>query len=241
MKKIIFIYGKAIEYELTFKKVKNINLRIHRDGKITVSASKRVPVRFIEEFLISRSDFITSALEKFSKINKPSFEYNNGDELVILGRSYTVKNELGSRNTAEITDDNLVTLYTTDNSYKSRRKAVIRLYDSICETEILSLCRTVFEELKGICQNMPEISFRKARSRWGSCYSTKKKIVLNKLLAAAPIECVRYVIYHEFIHFMHPDHSKNFYSELEKHLPEHRYLKKKLNAYSYVLDFPSDH
>ena len=66
MKKTIFINGKKIEYELIFKKVKNINLRIHRDGQITVSANKRVPEITIDRFMTDRSDFITSALERFA-------------------------------------------------------------------------------------------------------------------------------------------------------------------------------
>ena len=73
MKKFIFIDGKEIEYELIFKKVKNINLRIRRDGKISVSASKRVPMTSIEDFLESKSDFIISALDKFSSFKTHSF------------------------------------------------------------------------------------------------------------------------------------------------------------------------
>ena len=240
MKKSIFINGKETEYELTVKKVKNINLRIHRDGKITVSANKRVPQKVIEKFLTDRSDFITSALERFSQSKVCSFSFDDGETLSLLGRSYVVKNEKSSRIGAKAFDDGTVVVYTPDNAVKSRRKAVLRLYDEVCAHTVTDMCKEAFKTLKNVCPDMPEISFRKAKSRWGSCYSVRKKIILNKLLAAAPKECIKYVIYHEFMHLPHPDHSKAFYASLEKYLPEHKDLKRRLNSYSFVLEFPSE-
>ena len=39
--------GRTIEYELTRKKVKNINLRIKPEGKVCVSASRADSVRYL--------------------------------------------------------------------------------------------------------------------------------------------------------------------------------------------------
>ena len=61
----ISLNGVSLEYELEYKKVKNVNLRIKSDGTVHVSASRRVSVRFIEDFMRSKADFILNALEKF--------------------------------------------------------------------------------------------------------------------------------------------------------------------------------
>jgi len=50
-----------IAYELTRKSVKNINLRVRRDGSVAVSASRRVPVKFIDEWIQSKEEFIRQA------------------------------------------------------------------------------------------------------------------------------------------------------------------------------------
>ena len=51
MRKEIYLKGKRVEYELTYKKVKNLNLRIKPDGRVCVSVSRWVSQKSIEEFL----------------------------------------------------------------------------------------------------------------------------------------------------------------------------------------------
>ena len=59
----------VIQYDLQYKKVKNINLRIKPDGSINVSANKRVSQKIIDEFVISKADFILCALEKYKNMS----------------------------------------------------------------------------------------------------------------------------------------------------------------------------
>lgn len=53
-----------IEYFFNRKNVKNINLRVGRDGKITVSANKRVPVEFVDEFVLLKKEWLEKAVLK---------------------------------------------------------------------------------------------------------------------------------------------------------------------------------
>ena len=61
--------GTIIKYELQRKRVKNINLRIKPDSSVVVSASSRVGVKYIDDFVLRKATFILSAVEKF-KNNK---------------------------------------------------------------------------------------------------------------------------------------------------------------------------
>ncbi len=74
-------------YELQYKKVKNINLRIKPDGTIHISANKRVPQKIIEEFLVSKADFILNTLEKYKNTSYEEkvqyFEENEICEFII--------------------------------------------------------------------------------------------------------------------------------------------------------------
>lgn len=166
MIKEIFLDEKKFTYELEYKRVKNINLRIRSDGSIYISASKRVSQKFIESFIFSKKDFILKAIE----------------------------------------------------SSKKRSSAPLKAY--ISEEELRSVikeqCKLIYPYYKALGIPFPEIRFRKMVSRWGSCHPTKKVLTFNTALMYAPPECVEYVIWHEFTHFIEPNHSKNFYAELSK-------------------------
>ena len=60
--------GSVIEYTLQRGGVKNINLRIRKDGSVRVSAPTRVPLGKLDEFVISRAEFILSARERFREL-----------------------------------------------------------------------------------------------------------------------------------------------------------------------------
>lgn len=176
MIKKINLNGKEIEYNLERKSVKNINLRIKSDTSVSVSASRFVSVGKIEKFLISKSDFILNAIDKFENSEKiPLTQYFNEKEI---------------------------------------------------KTVITALCERVYPYFKEKEIGFPVIKFRKMVSQWGNCRSREGILTFNTNLMYTPIECVEYVVLHEFTHFIEANHSKNFYAELEKVCPDWKERRK---------------
>ena len=237
MKKTVIINNEAVEYELTYKKVKNINLRISRDGRVSVSAPKRISEITIEKFILEKSDFITKALKKFSEISAKTepIGYNDGEYLLVLGAPYKIKKQISGRANAVINNDGSVTIFVTEDSFESAQKSVLKLYTSICERDICNMCKSIFKDFSDVSDIMPQICFRKTRNRWGTCYSDRRSVILNNYLAALPESLIKYVIYHEFTHLIHANHSRSFYEELKKRCPEHESLRKQLKGFSYLL------
>lgn len=66
-----------------------------------------------------------------------------------------------------------------------------------------------------------------ARTRFGSC-SGKNSISFSFYLMRFPEEAVDYVVVHELCHIIHHNHSKEFYKEIEKILPDYKKRKKLL-------------
>jgi predicted metal-dependent hydrolase len=58
------------------------------------------------------------------------------------------------------------------------------------------------------------------RTRWGSC-STTGAMSFNWRLLLAPPEVLDYVVWHEACHLVHMDHSRAFWSLLERWLPDY--------------------
>ena len=57
----------ALTYELFRKAVKNVNLRIDREGRVKVSANPRVPMSFIDGFVREKERFIREGIENVRK------------------------------------------------------------------------------------------------------------------------------------------------------------------------------
>ena len=69
-KEILKINGHEVPYVLTYKKVKNVNIRVKADGTVAVSAPQRVSRELIESILTSRADFILNALAKYAALEQ---------------------------------------------------------------------------------------------------------------------------------------------------------------------------
>ena len=59
------------------------------------------------------------------------------------------------------------------------------------------------------------------RTLWGSC-SARGTLSFNWRLVLAPLEVLDYVVVHELCHLRVPDHSRRFWTLLERHRPQWR-------------------
>lgn len=177
MKKEIVLQQMTVSYELEYKTVKNINLRIKADKTVWVSAPKRVTQKKIEEFLLCKEDWIVKTIKRLDKQDKENVSYFTKEELCTL---------------------------------------------------ILSICERVYPyfEKRGI--SYPQIKFRSMVSRWGSCHFGKGILTFNTNLRYAPVECIEYVVLHEFTHFLQANHSAKFYEELSKVCPDFKQCRNRL-------------
>ena len=65
-----------------------------------------------------------------------------------------------------------------------------------------------------------------ARTRWGSCNAQRKSLNFTWRLMMAPPEIVDYVVVHELCHLKHPNHSPEFWKEVERILPDYKQRRK---------------
>ena len=70
-----------------------------------------------------------------------------------------------------------------------------------------------------------KITVRNQKTRWGSC-SSKGNLNFNCLLMLAPPEVLDYVVVHELCHRKQMNHSKAFWLEVEKVLPNYKEVRR---------------
>ncbi len=233
MLKHITLNGNKVTYDLQRKKVKNINLRIKVDGTVTVSASARVSVKFIEDFLTSKADFILNALARFERRanNAPKpMQYENGEAVRVLGRDVELKVVGGAKNGVEF-DGEYITLTVKDtDNFELKRKTLDKWLVSVCSEAVKLICDRVYPIFRECGVEYPQIKYRRMKSRWGSCQPKGNVLTFNYALVHAPIECIEYVVYHEFTHFLEANHSVRFYAHLSAFLPDWKERKKLLES-----------
>ena len=74
------------------------------------------------------------------------------------------------------------------------------------------------------------VFIRNQRTRWGSC-SHKNNISLNMRIIKLPDELVDYVILHELVHTHRKDHSKAFWTEMDKLVGDGKKMSSRLRKY----------
>ena len=74
-----------------------------------------------------------------------------------------------------------------------------------------------------------KIIIKNHKSRWGSC-SKKKNLNINYRVIFLPEKLAEYIIVHELCHLAAFDHSRKFWSLVEKAIPDFRSRVKDLNA-----------
>ena len=114
-----------------------------------------------------------------------------------------------------------------------KRKTLIRYFDeNEIRQVIVELCKKMhpYFEKRGV--RYPVIKFRKMVSQWGNCHPAKGVLTFSTNLVWAPLECIEYVVLHEFTHFLQANHSKEFYTELERVCPEYKSCRQMLKEIS---------
>lgn len=237
MRASILLNGRLISYDLQRKKVKNINIRIKRDLTVSVSASPRVPLQAIEKILTEKSDFILSALQKYERqLESTVLAEKDRQSVTVFGKALPIEVILGKKNCAEIFQDKILVTLKDATDLSAHEKAVSTALDTLCRDTVTDLCGKIYPRFSSYTTDFPTVKFRHMKTRWGSCNYKKGILTFNYALVHAPFDCIEYVVYHEFTHFVHPDHSKDFYSHLSLHVPDYKEKKKRLEAVTIFLN-----
>ena len=206
-----------IEFTYTPKAVKNINIRVLRSGLVTVSAPRRTDPKVADDLVIKKAEFIVRARERLASRTDPA-----GDEGVrLFGKPLTVLYKKGKK--GAFLEGGTLTLTLPDPTDKARADAALDAYfRELLLSAVDKMCRAYFPYFSALGYPYPEIKLRKMTSRYGTCHTKKHIITISTMLVRAPLSQIEFVVLHELVHFIHPNHSPAFYKELLALMPDWR-------------------
>ncbi|MBR3532821.1 MAG: M48 family metallopeptidase [Clostridiales bacterium] len=233
MQKTIILNGVRIDYELTRKRVRNLNLRVAGDGTVKVSCPYHAGNAEVEQFLRSNSDFIFRAVEKVNaridNAARPK-EYSDGEQVNVFGERCTmhVSRDYTFRGVRYEYPDVYVRAQSPEQAcraYETWRRRALR--DKIAE--MLGYYYPMFA-VKGV-DPPSKVTFRTMSSRWGVCQPSTGKLTFNYNLFETPEELIAYVVVHELAHFLEANHSERFWAHVADVMPDYKIRRKALGDY----------
>ncbi len=222
--------GIVIEYQLSYKDVKYINLRITAQGNVVVSAPKHAAFSVIDDFVRSRADWIFQHLAEIEqrKQSLPSRQLYDGKTLYLLGKAYTLHLSEGPKHITTYGDTLHMT--TLQKTQEGMRKEYLTWLQHKAKRIFLQVLEDVHPFVAPYGIPYPILKIRNMRSIWGSCNIQQKVIRLNLQLIKTDLFCIREVIYHELAHFRYPNHNQAFYALLAEWMPDWKDAKTRMET-----------
>jgi len=229
-----------IELKRTHRK-KTVAFRV-RNNQIQITAPKRLALYQIQQLLLRRSDWIGKQLEfQAAHPEEPAElvrQYIDGERINYLGRRYRLAISTGDDNThsAKLYAGQLrVTLANRRLSPLKKgdqiRRTIGQWYQQRAEERLPEIVAQIAATI-GV--NYGAIEIRHFKSRWGSCRADGR-LQFNWRLMMASSEVIEYVVIHELCHRIHLNHSRAFWDEVKKHMPDFKQHRKWLKTDGHLL------
>lgn len=196
---------------------KTVSIFIERDGSVRVLAPLSIDDEVIEAAVKGKEYQIFKKLAKWKELNqgKVNREFVNGQSFLYFGRNYRL----------EILESQTVPLklsggnFLLDRKHLDRAEKVFKdFYKEKAEYKIAERLKLIESKFS---QKPTSIKVLELQNRWAS-WTPKNGLNFHWKCAMAPVPVLDYIITHEMVHLKHPNHSTEFWNELDKQMPNYR-------------------
>jgi len=199
---------------------------------VTLSAPMHTSDADIIRFLDEHREWIVRSIDKVNRRAeaRPALQYVDGERHLFFGRLLTLRvvPERG-RESVAFYDDEILLYCHPDRTMQQRKKLLYQGYYQQFKPVLSSLINKwetrLTEEMSPLARLANprkytglEITVRLMKTEWGSCTPAKHRMTYNLDLARLPLECIEYVVVHEYTHLDHCNHSDAFWALCDRRL-----------------------
>ena len=221
-----------VSIEVFRKPIKNIYLRIYPpDGRIQISAPKKMALDAIRLFAITKSAWIKKKQQDLKNFSRQSErQYVSGENHYFKGNRYRLKVIYQHTDPhIELQGNQFINLYVRREASIERRAEILKNWYRDNLSEMLENLISKWEKILDVSVEHWEI--KQMKTLWGSCNSKRKSMLFNLELAKKPLHCVEYIVAHELAHLIERHHNERFTALLDVHLPNWKIIKEQLNDF----------
>lgn len=189
------------------KNIKRLKIEVKEGGVLLISAPTFLSESKCLEFMMANEKTLLKMIEK-KRLFETKKEELRG-HFLYLGRKIPLT-----------VDSSLKTKYFFDGACLSLKNE--GLFGEFLKEEAKRLIvPKAFDVASFYGVEFCKISFRDAKSRWGSCNS-KKSLSFNKRAIGAPKSVIEYIVIHEICHLIELNHSSRFWSKVQALAPSYK-------------------
>ncbi|ABO51248.1 protein of unknown function DUF45 [Desulforamulus reducens MI-1] len=201
-------------------RAKNVNLKISLEKGLEVIVPFRYPLGNIEPLLREKEQWILQKLAMISHKAQQKKENSLEEKQAVsfLGKSYRLVTvfQQGSP-VVELVGDKIIVILP--QNHKDNIKQILEAWLKYQAREIILQRLEVARKELGI--HYKQVFIKDQKTRWGSC-SSQGNLNFNFRLVMAPLPVIDYLVAHELSHLIEMNHSKKFWSLVERICPKYK-------------------
>ncbi|MDR2356647.1 MAG: M48 family metallopeptidase [Oscillospiraceae bacterium] len=227
-----------MDYTLIRSNRKTIAMQV-KDGKLIVRAPIKAAKRDVDAAVAKFEPELEAMLKNNIALieRRAAFSLNYGDTVLYRGKEYPIAARPGGRVCFD--DANGEFCVPSNLSPELIKAAVVQLYKMLAGRHLAGRLLH-FQPLLGV--SVTNFHITNAKGRWGSM-SRRKSVSFSWRLILADDDIIDCVVVHELAHIKEFNHSKAFWAEVEKIIPDWRErearlrsLSRKINAENWDVD-----
>lgn len=215
--------------EVTRKAVKNVHLSVHPPvGHVTLVAPTSTRLEVARAYAISKLTWIRDQQAKLqAQARETPRQFIERESHYLWGRRYLLSVMEEDAKPSVKLDHRRITLTVRPGCPLGRREEVMHdWYRTLLHQVVPSLIQK-WELLLGV--SVKAYFLQRMKTKWGGCNHRAGTIRLNTELVKKPKDLLEYVLVHEMLHLIEPNHSPRFIDLLDKHYPSWREARAELN------------
>lgn len=218
---IVHIGKEVLEFSVQVSDRKAARIVVKPTGLVEVRVPHSTTPQWVEDFVHRKAWWIIKQRDYFESFRPrdPELQYRSGETIRYLGRQYLLKVKPSDTAMAKLLGKHLVIDTPNPDSRRAVELLVRDWFRSGAKRVLVNRAAQWGEKVSIHGIESPEVALRSMKRRWGSC-TPAKKILLNPTLVSMPINCIDYVIVHEFCHLKYQAHDQRFYQLLSTVMPD---------------------
>ncbi len=226
---IILPQGKTkVEVQIHKKNIKTVRLKVHADGNVILSVPRNISDQWIKKWLEGKNRWIEQKLNlaKTKEAVKPSYEMLDNNIIKVFSGLYKLKIMESAEKNTYFQQDTII----IRSPYNYKENGLRRQLDDFLKQQLQNQIQIYYKRYQTVLtaygETKPDVKIRKMKTMWGNCRKPSAVITFNFYLVHKPVSFIEYVVLHEMLHMIHPNHSKDFYDLLSIYMPDWKTRRK---------------